>query len=88
MIYRSRLIGFRLEPREVDKYESLKKRVNVYSWSDLVRKALKELLDRHPEPTSDNGVKHPIGGLTPMPLFSKKRGGAKGPKKKARKKAG
>jgi hypothetical protein len=72
MIRLARIIGFRLSFKEEEEYLALRTRLHLWSWTDLVRRALRELLDKHPRQASDNGVKQPIGRLTPGPLFDKK----------------
>jgi hypothetical protein len=63
MQWRSRRICFRLTKSEEVKFLPLIRLTHALNWSELIRMALDQLAKRT-IPTSDNGVRQPIGGQT------------------------
>lgn len=60
MIRRIRRVTFRLTFQEEDLFAPLIKTLHCWTWSDLVRVALRRLVaDQQAKTTSDNDVRHP-----------------------------
>lgn len=57
MIRRPLRVQFRLTPAEYAQYMPLIEKRHLWTWSDLVRVALKEFWTRSQQPASDNGVR-------------------------------
>lgn len=72
MIRRFHRITFRLTEAEFQRFGPLVGKMFYWTWSDLVRVALKKVAEEYEKTTSDNGVGHPIGCQTAGPAVRRK----------------
>lgn len=63
MIRKPKKLSFRLSVKELEDYSFLGRRVFCSDFSSLIRKALKELLERHPAKLETNGSPCPTPAL-------------------------